>query len=236
VCLARLREKGTLTNFEVRLRRKDGTSVWVLENETLLEGVQGEVVEGTLLDISDRKLAEARTEFHAYHDALTGLPNRTFFRDRLSVALVQGQQTGWGLGVIFLDLDHFKEVNDTLGHSVGDRLLQDVAIRIKESVREDDIVARLGGDEFVVMLPHVRHEEDAARIVGKVLARMEEPFRLAGQEVHLTTSAGIALFPQDGEDADTLLKNADAAMYRAKELGRNGFQFCEHPSGLPSAS
>ena len=236
VSLARLRAQGTLTNFELRLKRKDGTSVWVLENETLLTGSQGEVVEGTLIDISDRKLAEARTEFHAYHDALTGLPNRTFFRDRLSLALVQGHQGGWRLGVIFLDLDHFKAVNDTLGHAMGDRLLQEVATRIKESVREDDTVARLGGDEFVVLLPHVRHEEDAARIVGKVLARMEEPFRLAGQEVHLTTSAGIALFPRDGEDADTLLRNADGAMYRAKELGRNGFQFCDHPSGLPSAS
>ena len=236
VCLARLREQGTLTNFELRMRRKDGSSVWVLENETLLTGEQGEIVEGTLIDISERKLTEARIEFHAYHDALTGLPNRAFFRDRLSLALVQGQQTGWGLGVIFLDLDHFKEVNDTLGHDVGDRLLQEVAIRLKEAVREDDTVARLGGDEFVVLLPHVRHEEDAARIVGKVMARMEEPFRLGGQEAHLTTSAGIALFPQNGEDADTLLRKADGAMYRAKEVGRNAFRFCDDPSGSPSAS
>jgi diguanylate cyclase (GGDEF)-like protein len=152
----------------------------------------------------------------------------------LSLALAKGRQSGWGLGVIFLDLDHFKEVNDTLGHAVGDRLLQEVATRLKESVREDDTVARLGGDEFVVLLPHVRHEEGAAPIVRKVLARMEEPFRLADQEVHLTTSAGIALFPQNGEDADTLLRNADAAMYRAKELGRNGFQFCD-PGTPPQA-
>jgi diguanylate cyclase (GGDEF)-like protein/PAS domain S-box-containing protein len=234
VCLARLREHGTLENFEVRMRRKDGSSVWVLENETLRTGSQGEVVEGTLIDISDRKLVEAKTAFHAYHDALTGLPNRTFFRDRLSQALAKGRKSGWGLGVVFLDLDHFKEVNDTLGHAVGDRLLQEVATRLKESVREDDLVARLGGDEFVVLLPHVRQKEGAARIVRKVLARMEEPFRLAGQEVHLTTSAGIALFPQNGKDPDTLLANADAAMYRAKDLGRNAFQFWD-PSTPPHA-
>ncbi len=227
VCLARLREHGTLENFEVRMRRKDGTSVWVLENETLRTGSQGEVVEGTLIDISERKLAEAKSEFHAYHDALTGLPNRTFFRDRLSLALAKGRQSGWGLGVVFLDLDHFKEINDTLGHAVGDRLLQEVATRLRESVREDDTVARLGGDEFVILLPHVRHEEGATPIVRKVLSRMAEPFQLTGQEVHLTTSAGIALFPQSGKDADTLLRNADGAMYRAKELGGNAFQFCD---------
>jgi diguanylate cyclase (GGDEF)-like protein/PAS domain S-box-containing protein len=230
-CLTRLKEKGTLTNFELRMRKKDGTGVWVLENETLLAHDGEGLVVGTLIDITERKLAEEQIEFHAYHDALTGLPNRTFLMDRLSLALAQARRDSRGLVVMFLDLDRFKEVNDTLGHSVGDWLLQRVAGRLKECVREDDTVSRVGGDEFVLLLPHVRHEEGAIRIAGKILARMEEPFQFDGQELHVTTSAGIALFPKDGEDGEALLKNADVAMYRAKELGRNAYQFCEPTAG-----
>jgi diguanylate cyclase (GGDEF)-like protein/PAS domain S-box-containing protein len=230
--IARLEEKGTLTNFELRMRRKDGSAVWVLENQTLLPANEGEgVVEGTLIDITERRLTEERIEFHAYHDPLTGLPNRMFLKDRLHLALAQARRSGRGLAVIFLDLDHFKEVNDSLGHAIGDRLLQEVAGRLKDCVREDDTVARLGGDEFVLLLPRVRHGEGAAHIAQKVLGRMGEPFRLSDRELHVTTSAGIALSPGDGEDAETLLKNADDAMYRAKELGRNAYQFSSPVAG-----
>jgi diguanylate cyclase (GGDEF)-like protein len=231
--LAHLREKGTLTNFELRMRRKDGTSVWVLENQTLLKGQKSEedLVEGTLIDITDRKLAAERVEFHAYHDPLTGLPNRMHLRDRMHPALAQARRSGRGLAVMFLDLDHFKVVNDTLGHAVGDRLLQEVAGRLKECVREDDMVARVGGDEFILLLPSVGHAEGAARIARKLLDRVEEVFDADGHELSVTTSVGIALFPQHGDDEETLLRNADAAMYRAKELGRNGYQFCDAATG-----
>ncbi len=231
--LAHLREQGTLTNFELRMRRKDGTSVWVLENQTLLKGQKSEedLVEGTLIDITDRKLAAERVEFHAYHDPLTGLPNRMHLRDRMHPALAQARRSGRGLAVMFLDLDHFKVVNDTLGHAVGDRLLQEVAGRLKECVREDDMVARVGGDEFILLLPSVGHAEGAARIARKLLDRVEEVLDADGHELSVTTSVGIALFPQHGDDEETLLRNADAAMYRAKELGRNGYQFCDAATG-----
>jgi diguanylate cyclase (GGDEF)-like protein/PAS domain S-box-containing protein len=223
--LARLKEKGSLTNFEVRVRRRDGTSLWALENETLIPGKDGaDLVEGTLIDITERKMAEERIEFHAYHDPLTGLPNRMFLKDRLHLALAQARRSGRGFAVVWLDLDHFKEINDSLGHGVGDRILQDVAARLRDCVREEDAVARLGGDEFLLLLVSVRHKEEAALVAKKILGRIGEPFRVNGHELHVTTSAGIALFPQDGEDAGTLLKNADGAMYRAKEQGRNAYQ------------
>ncbi len=231
--LVQLRAKGTLTNFELEMRRKDGSSVWVLENETLLRGQPGEedIVQGTLLDITDRKLATERVQFHAYHDPLTGLPNRVHLRDRMHVALAQARRNGRGLALMFLDLDHFKVVNDTLGHPVGDRLLKEVGERLKECVREDDTVARVGGDEFVLLLPSVRHAEGAARIARKLLDRIEELFQVDGHELSVTTSVGIALFPQHGDDDEALLRSADAAMYRAKEQGRNGYQFCDAALG-----
>ena len=226
--LARLKEKGSLTNFEVRIRRRDGTSVWALENETLIPGQDGaDLVEGTLIDITERKMAEERIEYHAYHDPLTGLPNRMFLKDRLHLALAQARRSGRGFAVVWLDLDHFKEINDTLGHAVGDRILQDVAARLRDCVREEDAVARLGGDEFLLLLVSVRHKEEAAGVAKKILSRVGEPFRVNGHQLHVTTSAGIALFPQDGEDAGTLLKNADGAMYLAKEQGRNAYQICD---------
>jgi diguanylate cyclase (GGDEF)-like protein/PAS domain S-box-containing protein len=228
IFLARLKEKGSLTNFEVRIRRRDGTSLWVLQNETLIPGENGaDLVEGTLIDITERKAAEEKIEFHAYHDPLTGLPNRMFLKDRLHLALAQARRSGRGFAVLWLDLDHFKEINDTLGHGVGDRILQDVAARLRDCVREEDAVARLGGDEFLLLLVSVRQKEEAALVAKKILSRVGEPFRVDGHELHVTTSAGIALFPQDGEDAGTLLKNADGAMYQAKERGRNSFQICD---------
>ena len=223
--LSQLRERGTLTNVELRLRRKDGGSAWVLENQTLLIGDDGEeLVEATLIDITDRKEFEQRIEFQAFHDPLTGLPNRTFLRQRLELLLSEVQWSDRGLALMFVDLDQFKAVNDTLGHSVGDRLLQQAAARLRECVREDDSVARVGGDEFVLLLPHVR-QPGAARVARQVLARMQEPFRIDDHELYATASVGIALFPHGGRDAEALLKHADSAMYRAKESGRNTFQF-----------
>jgi diguanylate cyclase (GGDEF)-like protein/PAS domain S-box-containing protein len=226
--LRQLRERGSLTNFELRLRRKDGSTLWVLENETLLrrDDGEGDVVAGTLIDVTDRKLQAQRVEFHAYHDALTGLPNRIALRERMYLALAQARRNDTGLAALFLDLDGFKAVNDGYGHALGDRLLRAVAGRLRDGVRGEDTVARVGGDEFVLVLSSVRRREGAARVVKKLLERLAQPFLLDGRALRVGASVGVALFPQDGDDEDTLLRSADAAMYKAKQR-RGGFQFCD---------
>jgi diguanylate cyclase (GGDEF)-like protein/PAS domain S-box-containing protein len=221
--LEELRVKGARTSLERCLQRRDGGIVWVLENQTLLRDDGEELVESTVIDISERKEFEKRIEFHAYHDPLTGLPNRTLLTQRLPLLLSQSRWSSRGLAVMFLDLDGFKQVNDALGHAVGDRLLQEVAARLRECVREDDLVARVGGDEFVLVLPRV-DSEGSVRIARQVLARLQETARLEGHEVSVTTSLGIALFPRDGDDAETLVRKADRAMYRAKEAGKNRYR------------
>jgi diguanylate cyclase (GGDEF)-like protein/PAS domain S-box-containing protein len=230
-----LRQKGALTNVERLLRRRDGGLVWALENQTLLFDGGEALVEATLIDITERKEFERQIQFHAYHDPLTALPNRTLLIQRLPLLLAQARASNRGLAVMFLDLDEFKRVNDTLGHPAGDRLLQQVAVRLRECVREDDMIARVGGDEFVLVLPHVRRD-GAVRIARKILARMQEPLRLDGQDLCPTTSLGIALAPQDGDDAETLLKKADAAMYRAKQGGKNGFRLSDAGRPRPARS
>lgn len=226
--LERLKKEGAITNLEVRLRRSDGTPVWVLENMTLINDDDGTptYLEGTLFDITDRKIAEQKIEYHAYHDELTGLPNRVLFKDRLTIALGQARRFRRCIAVMFLDLDQFKFVNDTLGHSAGDQLLWGVGERLSNAVREQDTVARLGGDEFTLLLNELSGEDDAVIIAQKILQTIAQPFVLEGQELFLTTSIGIALYPSDGDDAETLLKNADSAMYQAKERGRNTYQLC----------
>ncbi len=172
-----------------------------------------------------RKLAEDQLRFIATHDALTDLPNRTMFNERLRHALHQGTRYSRGIAVMFIDIDRFKVVNDSLGHSAGDRLLQDSAKRLSECLRESDTVARLGGDEFVVMVENFTAPKDAIAVAQKVLAGLARPFFLEGQEFLMSASIGISTFPEDGKDAETLLKNADIAMYRAKDQGRNNYQF-----------
>ncbi|MFQ5471535.1 MAG: putative bifunctional diguanylate cyclase/phosphodiesterase [Dehalococcoidia bacterium] len=160
----------------------------------------------------------------AHHDALTGLPNRALFEDRLTVAVSQARRSGEALAVMYLDLDRFKLVNDTLGHGAGDRLLSMVADEISGLLREGDTVARVGGDEFTLLLPQVSGSEDAIEVANRILAQLKKPKRLAGQEFRVTTSIGVTFFPGDGEDPETLLRNADTAMYRAKERGRDNYQ------------
>lgn len=166
-----------------------------------------------------------RVEYLAYHDGLTGLPNRSMFSKLLSQSLSEAHRYGRRLGVAFLDLDRFKQINDTLGHEAGDQLLQDVAKRLKECVRESDTVARLGGDEFVVLLPELNEVKHAAVIAEKILAAIAKPFTLIGHEFRVTASVGISAYPMDGLDEQTLTKNADVAMYKAKSEGKNNFQF-----------
>lgn len=224
----RLQREGVLVNDEIRLRRRDNIPVWVLRNETLLPGGPEipPTIEGTLLDITERKRTEELMEFQAYHDVLTGLPNRVLFRDRLTMAIAQSQRAGSPLAVMFLDLDRFKVINDSLGHPIGDRLLQAAADRLQLCVREHDTVARVGGDEFILLLPSLRHGQDTALVARKILQAVERPFQVQGHEILLTTSLGIAVYPDDGDTAETLIQNADRALYRAKEAGRNNYQRC----------
>jgi diguanylate cyclase (GGDEF)-like protein/PAS domain S-box-containing protein len=175
-------------------------------------------------DITERTYAEEQIKHLAYHDALTNLPNRLLFKDRLTVALSHAQREGSRLAVLFLDLDRFKVINDSLGHNIGDQLLQAVAARVQACVRESDTVARLGGDEFTVLLPRLNRSDDAAPIAEKIIEAVRYPFHIEGREFFTTTSIGISLFPEDGTDAETLIKSADTAMYQAKELGRDNYQ------------
>ncbi|HEV7923151.1 MAG TPA: EAL domain-containing protein [Thermoanaerobaculia bacterium] len=225
--LAEMLDDVTMLNgVEIELRRKDDTHVWVLQNLVLVGERDSAVIHATLVDISDRKRAEEQIEFHAYHDVLTHLPNRKLFTDRLTQALTRARRSGRSTGVMFIDLDHFKTINDTLGHTAGDELLLEMSQRLRQCVREDDTVARLGGDEFTIILNELRHPEDAAQVAEKILEAVEVPLWIAGMPIEVTASIGIALFPVDGADAESLLRNADSAMYRAKESGRNNFQLC----------
>jgi len=179
---------------------------------------------GLIRDITERKTAEQQIEYQAYHDALTSLANRRLFQEHLTLALALAQRRQRLVAVLFLDLDHFKLVNDSLGHSTGDALLKVVAARLKAAVREGDTVARVGGDEFTIVLQELSSRADAAVVAQKVLQTIAEPVEVNGERLYVTTSIGITLFPEDGEDAETLLKNADNAMYRAKAEGRNTYQ------------
>ena len=172
----------------------------------------------------DRKRAEATVEHQAHYDLLTNLPNRNTFRDRLTVALAQTGRNRKMLGVLFVDLDRFKTIVDTLGHTIGDRLLRGVAERLRASLEDGDTLARMGGDEFVILLPQIARADRAVRVAQRVLDAIKPPFQFDQHELHITMSIGITLYPYDGEDADTLLKNADTALYRAKEQGRNNYQ------------
>jgi len=176
-------------------------------------------------DISERKAAEARIEYLAHHDPLTNLPNRVLFKDRLERAIAHGERTGGHVALLFVDLDRFKTVNDSLGHPVGDLLLQEAAQRLRRCVREMDTVSRQGGDEFLVVLTELRETDAVTRVAEAILASLAQPFLLDGHEVAISASVGIAVYPEDGRDFDGLLKRADVAMYHAKEAGRNAFRY-----------
>lgn len=205
--------------------RKDGTSFPVEYVSTPLrdrEKVVGAVV--VIKDITERKAQAAALEYQASHDTLTGLPNRTLLSDHLSQALTRAFWRKRLVAVLFLDLDNFKMVNDTLGHDFGDLLLKDVGARLTACLRQGDTISRLGGDEFVLVLADVAQEEDVLKVAQKVLDTSSKSFELNGVKFFITTSIGISLYPSDGENVETLLKNADTAMYRAKEQGKNRFE------------
>ena len=206
---------------EALARRKDGVHVPLA---IALLPLGGGRLALALDDVSAQRSLEAQLGALAHRDPLTGLPNRRLFEDRLEIALAQAHRYRHRVALIFVDLDRFKQVNDGFGHAAGDELLRGVAERLGQSVREGDTVARLGGDEFTLLLPGIHYAEDLAAISRKLVESLRKPFRLEGREVHVTASGGISLYPEDGEDAETLLKSADTAMYRAKERGRDNFQ------------
>ncbi|MBN6741742.1 GGDEF/EAL domain-containing response regulator [Acidithiobacillus ferrivorans] len=173
------------------------------------------------------QVARDQIDYTAQHDALTGLPNRLLLQDRLGQAIEVARRQERPLAVMFLDLDRFKYVNDSLGHAVGDQLLQSVAQRLKSGLRHSDTISRQGGDEFIVLLPNIEHAEDAALSAGKILAALTPPHRIGEHEFHISVSIGISIYPDDGQDTEILLKSADAAMYYAKENGRNAYKFFE---------
>ena len=222
----RLQEEGTVMNEEVELRGRDGRTLWALENVRLIRDPKTgqSTLEGVLLDISERKRAEREMEYRAYHDVLTGLPNRSLFLDRVAVAIARAQRLTGHVAVMFLDLDYLKTINDTLGHAVGDELLKRVAARLGDTLRDEDTVARVGGDEFLVLLPEIRGEEGASIVARKIHDSLLEPFVVEDDEIHLTVSIGMAIYPEDGSDPETLVRSADAAMYRVKESGGNDYR------------
>ena len=180
---------------------------------------------GVARDITDRKRADELITYQAYHDILTDLPNRVLFKDRLGLAVLQAKRNDASLALMFIDLDRFKLVNDTLGHAIGDKLLQQAAVRLKACLRSGDTLARLGGDEFTAVLPELSDRQDAVLIAEKFLECLRQPFQLAGQSVHISASIGIAIYPGDGESTDELIRNSDIAMYQMKAEGKNGYSF-----------
>ncbi len=210
----------------IRNYRKDGTVVWVEWHNSALRGADGKLVSILSLaqDVSTRIQAEERLQYMATHDGLTGLPNRVLFNDRLLSALSRAKRFGHGVAVMFLDLDHFKDVNDTLGHRVGDELLKNLSRRIRATLRQSDLLARLSGDEFVIVLEDLEGDGGPDRVAQKILDDILRPFSIDGEEVQVSASLGYAVHPGDGDDAESLLKNADAAMYHAKEMGRNSYR------------
>jgi diguanylate cyclase (GGDEF)-like protein/PAS domain S-box-containing protein len=237
LALAERLAHGEIGDFtrEKRFMRKDGRQVWVAVSMSVMRDAAGNLrFIAAIEDISRRKLAEEALLRMANHDALTGLPNRVLLQDRLAQAIVHAQRAQRQVGVMFVDLDRFKLVNDSLGHDAGDQMIVEIARRLSGSLRESDTVARQGGDEFVVVLADLAGHEDAAKVARKVLDGLFQPLALAGQELFPTGSIGIAMYPRDGQDSQTLLKCADSAMYRAKAMGGN--HFCFYEAGMDGQS
>ncbi len=220
-----LSRHGAVRDYEVHLKDANGREFWLLLSAQPIRygGTVGLLV--ALANIDDRKRMQDDMHRKAMHDQLTGLPNRAMFLESLDRAVRKARRRQGRFSVLFVDLDHFKEVNDTLGHSAGDQLLQSVGERLTSAVRQSDLVARMGGDEFVVLIEEHRGLEEVMVVAQKILSFLDRPVLLDWREVQVSASVGIASFPDDGEDLETLVKHADAAMYQAKERGRNNFQF-----------
>jgi diguanylate cyclase (GGDEF)-like protein/PAS domain S-box-containing protein len=220
--------EGRSNHFKIEFRIRDKVDSWrwlQLTSKTVDRDKNGKALSivGIQMDITEQKEAQQKLAFMATHDDLTGLPNRTLFMDRLKLALARTQRSGKQLAVLFLDLDKFKDVNDTLGHSIGDRLIKMVAEQLSLCLRKSDTIARMGGDEFMLLLPEINHDQDVENVARKIINMIQIPFTMDHHILQVTTSIGIALYPQDGDDAETLIKNADIAMYCAKDMSGNAF-------------
>lgn len=220
-----LRTKGSVRDREIQLQDTAGNKFWTLLSSQRLRVRDRDCILTAFNNIDDRKQAQEKLQHRAFHDELTGLPNRAMFMDTLSRTLHRAERKRGSFSVLFIDLDHFKDVNDTYGHSAGDLLLQQVAERVRMCVREGDLVARLGGDEFVVLIEADPSTEDVASIARKLQLHLEPAHMLGANNVQVTASIGISSYPKDGTQLDALLRNADSAMYRAKQSGRNSFLF-----------
>lgn len=219
--------QGEVVNFESEVYRQDGSKIWISENAHSVRGVQGELIyyEGTVQDITERRSYQEQLEHQANFDQLTGLPNRNLLNDRIEQAISSAARRGYFLALVFIDLDNFKFINDSLGHGAGDALLVEVAQRLRHSLRAADTVARQGGDEFVLVLNDHYQVASIISLLERVLQDVSRPITLMGRDWQVGASLGVALYPTDGNDAPTLLKHADIAMYAAKARGRNNFQF-----------
>ena len=220
-----IREEGYIKDFEIKLKKRDEKIMDCLITVMTKKNENGQVIgyQGIIRDITAAKEAEETIKYMAYHDALTGLPNRMLFNDRLAMAMANAQRNGKSIAVMMLDLDKFKQVNDVLGHKMGDLLLKAVAERLKKTLRRSDTVARMGGDEFMIILPEMAHEYDAGIVAEKIIEAFQWPFRLDTKELSAKTSVGVAIYPKDGEDTETIMKHADIAMYYSKGRGRNKY-------------
>jgi diguanylate cyclase (GGDEF)-like protein/PAS domain S-box-containing protein len=222
--------RGDADSFEVeqRMRARHGQWIWVAARGRVTErdarGVATRV-SGTLLDVTKRRAALDQAHHLALHDPLTDLPNARLLRDRLFVAIQAARRARSQVAVVFIDLDRFKPVNDEYGHAVGDLVLKATAMRLRSALRASDTVARLGGDEFVAILTHCATRQDVTQTIERLIEQLQTPFRVEGHVLSMGVSAGVALYPADGRDAQTLIRNADAAMYEVKRAGGNGFGF-----------
>ena len=240
-------DDGTAFNSEFQMRHPSEQRELTLRVQAVsqIDKNQKRNIIGTLQDVTEIFNAQKQIHNLAYYDVVTGLPNRVHLNEKLSYALALAKRSGRKFALLFLDLDHFKQVNDTLGHDAGDELLQQTADRLKEAVREYDsvvrpvsfqknnenalpsnhTVARLGGDEFIVLITNIENEQDAAVVAKRISTTIVEPYKIAGTEANISTTIGISVYPDDGRDSETLIKHADIAMYHAKESGRNSMQF-----------
>ncbi|MEJ2592841.1 MAG: EAL domain-containing protein [Candidatus Thiodiazotropha sp.] len=220
----RCKNSGNLRYFESRSVPIELSSIGIYslgeENQKEFVGTYG-----VARDITERKQAEELIKYQLYHDLLTNLPNRTLFRDRLNMAMAQSKRSGKKLAILYLDMDRFKVINDSLGHFVGDELLQAVAQRLRSELREADTLARVGGDEFNLLIPEINDIQDARNLAEKILRITADPFVIKHEEIYVSFSIGIAIYPTDGDTKDALIKNADIAMYKVKSAGKNGYAF-----------
>lgn len=216
-----------LCHFETTRLKKDGNEIYVSLSTSPILAANGKIIGNSVIarDVTERRNMEAIIRHQAHHDTLTDLPNRQLFMDFLERELAQARRHDTRLALLFLDLNGFKQINDTMGHDCGDRLLKEVAHRLRACIRESDIVARLGGDEFTVLMPDLSHSDDVGIVVKKILSVFERPFKLDAVTVDASTSIGVCMFPDDGKDSEDLIKKADIAMYDAKGTGKNAYQF-----------